>query len=263
MGVLIAIGNLKGGVGKSTLAVNLASAFAATGWSTVLVDTDPQQTATRWSAHRLLPCRVATQPIRDLADAGAWAARAQQLRLEAEVVVVDLPSVAAPALGAACLMASAILIPSGATQTDATTLQRTIHYVRSARRERIDRGPLAWIVPTRIVRPGLFHRRLELGPLPELGEPLTPPLTIDPAWDAAFASGRWIGDAAPNSRAHKELMAIFRVVVDGLKARGLLREPAPRPTAQPPPSPAELYLERSGRRRTFGIAGLGRVATVD
>ncbi|MCS6878005.1 MAG: ParA family protein [Geminicoccaceae bacterium] len=263
MGVLLAIGNLKGGVGKSTLAVNLASAFAAAGWSTVLIDTDPQQTATRWSAHRLLPCRVATQPIRDLADAGAWAARAQQLRQEAEVVVVDLPSVAAPALGAACLMASALLIPSGASQTDATTLQRTLHYLRSARRERADKGPLAWIVPTRIPRPGLFHRRLELGPLPELGEPLTPPITIDAAWDAAFASGRWIGDAAPDSRAHKELLAIFRAVVDGLKARGLLSEPAPRASAREPPSPAELYLQRTGRRRNLGPAPLHRVAPAE
>lgn len=278
VGVLLAVGNLKGGVGKSTLAVNLASAFAAAGWRTTLIDTDPQQTATRWSAQRLLPCRVATSPIRDLADAGAWAARAESIRREAEVVVVDLPSVAAPALGAACLMATGLLIPSGATQTDASTLQRTLHYVRTARRERRDKGPLAWIVPTRIVRKGLLRRTLELGTLPTLGEPATPPLTVDPTWDAAFAAGRWIGDAAPGSRAHKELVAVFDMVVGGLKGRGVLAEPAtvgarqgaaaaqPVPEAIRPPATPETqrsYVERVTRRRSPSAAPLGPSAAAE
>ena len=43
----IVFANAKGGVGKTTSAVHVAGAFAATGVETLLVDLDPQASATR------------------------------------------------------------------------------------------------------------------------------------------------------------------------------------------------------------------------
>src|SRR5580700_8967509 len=55
--VVIAILNLKGGCGKSTIAVNLACELAANADSVLLLDNDSQGTASHWSSHGQLPIR--------------------------------------------------------------------------------------------------------------------------------------------------------------------------------------------------------------
>ena len=50
--MIVTISNQKGGVGKSTVAVNLASCFAGDGKDVLLVDADEQGSALDWRAER-------------------------------------------------------------------------------------------------------------------------------------------------------------------------------------------------------------------
>jgi chromosome partitioning protein len=111
MGQIIACGNLKGGVGKTTLAVNLACALAARGRDVGLLDLDPQGSATAWAAADRLPVQAEALPSIEGHGSARWPARAGELAAAGRLVVLDLPPLLLPPLASALIITDVILIP--------------------------------------------------------------------------------------------------------------------------------------------------------
>lgn len=103
---VIAIANPKGGVGKSTLATNLAGALAARGHTVMLGDLDRQQSARQWLALRPATApRIATWEVRQSTG---------QVRPPAGVshVVIDAPAgLHGKKLDALLRVADQVLVP--------------------------------------------------------------------------------------------------------------------------------------------------------
>jgi chromosome partitioning protein len=118
----------KGGVGKTTVAVNLAVAAQAAGVRTVLFDLDPQESAVVWSDRRAAEFpHVEFLTERRLPDALA-AAAAQGFGL----AIIDTPPAAGPQAYTAAQAADLVLVPCRPSLIDLDAIRRTAQLVKSA-----------------------------------------------------------------------------------------------------------------------------------
>jgi chromosome partitioning protein len=225
MGNLIAVGNLKGGTGKSTIAVNLACALAADGASVVLVDADAQGTVTDWHAGTRLPVPVEALPLGGERDAQRWVARVIRLKAGADHVVVDLPPQVGSGIASALLIADLFMIPVTPSGVDLRATGKALDLLRRARAVRGGATkPACMLVPSRVDRRTAIGRRIH-ATLERFGLKVGPAIRQRSAHIEAFEAGAWIGVHAAGSPAHREIRVLKDRVLE-LLAETL---PSPRP----------------------------------
>src|SRR3712207_5095581 len=108
--MILTIGNTKGGVGKTTLAVNLAVARAAAGRDVLLVDGDEQRTALTFTELRAerLGCPGYTAVA---LEGPAIRTQVRQLAPKYDDVIIDVGGRNTGSLRAALTVADLVLIP--------------------------------------------------------------------------------------------------------------------------------------------------------
>jgi chromosome partitioning protein len=115
----IVVGNVKGGVGKTTTAVYLAAAAAARGREVLLVDSDPQGSAAEW---------LEQSPIGgvELVEAPSERTVVRALAGTDDVVVVDTPPGDERIVRAALRRADVVVIPTRAGGVEPTRVLATL-----------------------------------------------------------------------------------------------------------------------------------------
>lgn len=209
MSRIVSVAQLKGGVGKSTLAANVASALAAGGKSVTLVDADAQGTATAWFSQGKLPVTGLTLPLEGDSNVKAWLRDVQAI--QTDFVVVDLPPHLGAATEAALVISDVAIVPVEPSGPSLLATGKTVDLIRAARLARGDSYPKAVLVPSRVDRRTATGREIE-GILHEFGEPVGPAICQRSAHADAFNFGVWIGDQAKGSAAHHEIEALANII---------------------------------------------------
>lgn len=212
--IIIAVLNLKGGCGKSTIAVNLACQFASHGDSVLLVDNDAQGTTSHWLSHGRLPVRGQFMPLENDED-GERLVKAVAATNE-RYVVLDAPAHVGAAAMAAAKIADLVLVPVTASGVDLLATQSIVNLIQQARALRRGSAPKCLIVPSKIDRRTDAGRRID-EQLREFGESIGPAIHQRTAFIEAFGAGKWIGEYAPEGAAHFDISALAVAVQRSLR----------------------------------------------
>lgn len=202
MGYIIVVGGQKGGSGKSTIALALATEWHSQGHSVLLVDTDPQGSIRTWAD----VAAAEDHPTPTVVAMGKGLYRPEQLPALAknfDLVIIDCPPRHDAIQRAALMVADYVLVPSGPSTMDAWSLGESLGLVEEARQMRTSlRGA---IVLNRVVS----RTNIAIAAREALSESplaiLRTELSFLVAYQEAPSTGMGVSSYAPRSKAADEV----------------------------------------------------------
>jgi chromosome partitioning protein len=199
---VITLAAQKGGAGKTTIAVHLAVQASESGERVVLVDTDPQGSASAWAK-----AREGSEPIVVVASTGQLKDVISMAKAEAvpvTLMIIDTPPHLAPTAAAAAAAADLVIIPVRPSAFDLAASGASAKIARTAKRAVF----LLSACPSRA--PEIMETREALS---EHGIPvLESEIGERRAFARAVASGRAVAEFEPDGRAAREIRALWREI---------------------------------------------------
>jgi chromosome partitioning protein len=208
---VIVIAGRKGGIGKSTIAGNLAAEFAAMGQTVAALDADPQHSLAAWAEQgdgMLLQC---VEKLNRGAPSELHA-KVRAAQKTADIVLVDTPPGIQDVTYQAMLVADLVLLPCGPSPLDLFPLKEALGLALKARAERRSKKPRIRFVPSKILKNTNLGRGLSSS-LEQLGKKVLPGIGQRIVVAEAVVSGLTVREYAPGSTAQAEFEQLAKAVI--------------------------------------------------
>ena len=153
---VIAVCNQKGGSGKTTMAINLAGAFAAEDKRVLLLDLDPQGSALDWGS--INPDTMPQVEVAEI-DRPQLLRQARALRRKYDVIVIDCPAKFADSSSAAIRVADFVLVPVQPSPFDVWASDAVAGLIKT-RQEATGGAPLAAYAISRAISNTFLQRSI-------------------------------------------------------------------------------------------------------
>ncbi|MDQ2947750.1 MAG: ParA family protein [Acidobacteriota bacterium] len=192
---VIALIQQKGGVGKSSVAGNLAGELVELGKSVAVLDLDPQQSLLTWAEFGVGLLSRIVETV-DTKNPRSLSGAIERIGKRAERIILDCPP-GLPDTGImAALLCDLALLPVSPSPLDFKAIKEAVELVREARNRRKDKRPAIAFVPSRVEENTILGRDLSES-LKQLGEPVLPAISKRIAFAECVLKGLTLREYAP------------------------------------------------------------------